>query len=111
MSLTHMSAGQRVYKTETIGPLSADDSDVSLPASLIGGTLYCVEVKTSDDDAITFTIKSHLGSTMLTGTTSGATSGEYIDATRYRAINGLPTYTLAGLGSGTATIEVTVWVT
>lgn len=108
VTFEHRTGGLGVYVTQVLS-LSADASDVSLDAALIGGTLFHVEILTSADNAVTFSIKSGLGTTMLTKTTTAATTGEYASPSDRYAINRLPTYTLSGLGSGTATIEITVW--
>jgi hypothetical protein len=94
--------------TESLS-LSADDSDVALSTKLRGGYLFQVEVFTSADDAVTFTINSALGTQLFTMTTTAATSGEIEqpDYFYYVPTNRTPTYTLSGLGSGTATIEIT----
>ena len=106
IDLLFQGGGGYVKQTLT---LSADATDQSLEASLIGGTLFTVQIVTSADDAVTFTIKSNRGTTMLTTTTTSATSGEWASPSDRYPIDGLPTYTLSGLGSGTATIDVYVW--
>jgi len=89
--------------------LSADATDASFNADLAGRYLYQVEIVTSLDDAVTFTINSALGTQLFTTTTTTATDGEVSTPTTFYTItkNRTPTYTLSGLGSGTATIEVT----
>ena len=97
-----------VIYTETL-TLSADGSAQEFEASVSGSYLYQVEILTSDDDAVTFTINSALGTQLYTTTTTSATSGEIELASNYYSISKhrTPTYTLSGLGTGTATIEVT----
>jgi len=113
--VAHKQDGEAQYITQILY-LSADGS-ASLGNNLCGGYLFSAEVFTSADDAVTFSIASRYGTVMLTGTTTAATSGEYIDPTAYRPMNcnsdslssnDNPQYTLSGLGSGTAIIEVTV---
>lgn len=104
---SHKNSSGSEYVFQTL-VLSGDASEVNLDARLIGGYLFSVEVVTSADDAVTFTIKSGLGTTMCTGTTTAATSGEYISINDRYAINSLPNYTVSGLGSGTLTVQITV---
>lgn len=86
--------------------LSSNAIDVSLSNQFVGAFLYSVQIKTSDDDIITFTVKSSLGTPLYTITTSTATVGVDNGVGFYHVFTGAPTYTLSGLGSGTATIEV-----
>jgi len=99
------------YVTQVL-TLSADDADEPLEKVLCGGYLFSVEVLSTLDDAMTFTIFSRLGTTIFTTTTTAATSGEIKNPSGYWPMNKtkttLPTYTLADLGSGTVTIEITV---
>lgn len=101
--------GQYIAYTQYL-ELSADDSSVDLDQRLAGGYLTQVEIYSSADDAMTFTIYSHLGTTLFTTTTTAATSGEIEtpDAFYFIPVATTPTYTLSGLGSGTVTIEITV---
>lgn len=96
-----------VMKTQILS-LSADAAAVDLSADLVGGYLYSVELFASADDAVDFTINSGLGTELFTITTTSATSGEIAQPTGYYPITRVPNYTLANLGSGTITIEVTV---
>lgn len=86
--------------------LSADASAVALSTEFIGQYIYQIEIKTSADDAVVFTINSESGSTLFTKTTTAATSGEIGQPSGYYLITGPATYTLSGLGSGTAIITV-----
>jgi hypothetical protein len=103
----YSAGGYKVYEVQTL-TLSADASAVDLDASLIGGFLYSIEIYASADDAMTFSIASHLGTTLYTTTTTGATSGQIETPTAFWPISDIPTYTLSGLGSGTVTVEITV---
>ena len=97
---------QYVYETLT---LTANAADQKLSARLIGGYLFTVEIFTSDDDAVTFQIKTALGTSLVNHTTSAATSGEFATINDRYAINGQPTYTLSNFsGTGTVTVEITV---
>jgi hypothetical protein len=88
--------------------LSADVASAPIPANLRGGYLFSVEVKSTADDAVVVTIKSELGTTLYTTTTTGAIAGEIGYPSSYWPLNGVPTYTVSGLGSGSVTIEITV---
>ena len=90
--------------------LSADAAAVALDAKFLKKYLLQVEIKTTSDNAVTFSIASHLGATLFTTTTTAATTGEVAQPTAYYAITGIPTYTLSGLGSGSATIVVTATI-
>lgn len=103
----HKDDGRTVYVTQKL-VLSADAEDVALGSNLVGGYLFSVEIISSADDAVTFSIKSSLGTVLFTTTTTVATSGEISGPQAYWVINGVPTYTLSGLVSGTVTIEITV---
>lgn len=103
----HREGTDVIYRTQQI-VLSADASTVDLSTFLVGGYLFSVEIFTSLDDAVTFSINSAVGTVLFTDTTTAATSGEISSPSGYWPINGTPNYTLSGLGSGTATIEVTV---
>jgi hypothetical protein len=87
--------------------LAADDAAVSLSDRLVGLFLYTVEIFTSADDAVTFSISSEKGTVLFTTTTTAATSGEIKKATTAWPITGTPKYTLSGLGAGTAIIVIT----
>ena len=87
--------------------LSADASGVALDDAFQGNYLFQVEIYTSADDAVTFSIASETGTTLFTTTTTAATSGEIDGPDAYYMITGAATYTLSGLGSGTATILIT----
>lgn len=89
--------------------ISADDTDVALPAYWYGYYLVQVFVLASADDAFTLTVNQHNGGQWGTITTTAATTGEYMPsdaaAAENRYITGTPVYTMSGLGSGTVTIE------
>lgn len=106
---TPMAEGQYIAYTEYM-TLSADASGVLLDPRLAGGYLTQVEIYSSADDAMTFSIDSHLGTELFTITTTAATGGEIATPTAFWWIPKAtsPTYTLSGLGSGTVTIEITV---
>lgn len=89
--------------------LSADGSG-SLTSDSFGCYLVQVEVSASADDAITLTLNTETGTQIGTITTSAATTGEFMALSAYRYITDTPTYTLSGLGSGTATVKL-VYVT
>jgi hypothetical protein len=95
-----------IMKVQTL-TLSADASSVDLSPELVGFYGYTVEIHTSADDAVTFTIDSCLGTELFTTTTTGATSGEISSWPTPWPITCTPTYTLSGLGSGTATVVIT----
>lgn len=103
----HKSSGDTMYVTQKLD-LSADASAVALTDDLVGGYLFSVEILTSADDVVTFTIDSGIGTVLFTDTTVAATAGEIANPTGYWPINSQPNYTLSGLGAGTATIEITV---
>ena len=103
----HKSSGDTMYVTQKLD-LSADASAVNLSEDLVGGYLFSVEIFTSADDAVTFTIDSGIGTVLFTNTTVTATAGDIANPSGYWPINSLPNYTLAGLGAGTATVEITV---
>jgi hypothetical protein len=111
MVFVHKENGKTVYLSQVLN-LSADAANVNLPENLVGGYLYAVEIKSTADDAVTFTIKSHLGTTLYTVTTSAASSGAIGLPVAFYPMNKngnvYPTYTLSGLGSGTVSIEITV---
>lgn len=91
--------------------LGANVTGSALPAILKGGYLYQVEVKATDDDAVTFSIASENGSTLYTTTTSAATTGEVGQPTAYWWIHPTEaaTYTLSSFsGTGTITVLITV---
>ena len=92
--------------------LSADCADETLPEIFRGGYIYQGEMSGSLDDAWTFTIKSVLGNPLYTITTSAATSSDATNISQpagyyYIGEDEVATYTLANLGSGTATIKIT----
>lgn len=94
--------------TQVLTP-TADASAQDFNAQVAGSYLYSVEIKTSTDDALTFTIYSGLGTQLFTRTTTAATSGDISMPTAFWPItrDRTPNWTLSGLGSGTITIEVT----
>lgn len=104
-----MSEGSAIMITEAL-TLTADAAAVALPSNLSGGYLYAVEINSTADDAMTFSISSALGTTLFTRTTSGAIAGEIAHPSGYWPIprGTTATYTLAGLGAGSVTIYVTV---
>lgn len=88
----------------------ADFSNMQFPAGFTSGYLFQIEIKTSADDAVTYTIASGLGTTLYTTTTSAAKSGEIGAPDTYwfmQADEGVKS-TLANMASGTATIRVIV---
>lgn len=103
----HKVNGETQYITQRLS-LSADASAVDLNDNLVGGYLFSVEIFTSADDAVTFTINTGIGSPIYTTTTTAATNGETPVVTDRFTINSTPNYTLSGLGSGTITIEIVV---
>jgi len=90
--------------------LTANASAVALHERLAGGYLYAVEIYSTGDDAMTFTINSELGTQLFTMTTTAATSGEIKQPTAFWPIvyGTTPTYTLTGFSGTTVTIVVTV---
>ena len=103
----HKENGQTLTISERI-TLSDNVASAPLPSNLRGGYLFSVEVKATADDAVVFTIKSELGTTLYTTTTTGAIAGEIGNPAAYWPLNGVPTYVLSGLGSGSVIIEITV---
>jgi hypothetical protein len=106
--------GDQVYVTQVL-ELSADGSG-DLGTELCGGYLFSVEITTSTDDAVTFTIDSRLGTELFSRTTTAATSGEIANPSGFWPMNydtddtanDYPTYELADMSGGTATAEITV---
>ena len=96
-----MTISERITLTDNI-------ANEPLPSNLRGGYLFAVEVKSTADDAVVVTIKSELGTTLYTTTTTGAIAGEIGYPSSYWPLNGVPTYTVSGLGSGSVTLEITV---
>lgn len=96
-----MTISERITLTDNV-------ANASLPSNLRGGYLFAVEVKSTLDNAVVVTIKSELGTTLYTTTTTGAIAGEIGNPSSYWPLNGIPTYTVSGLGSGSVTIEITV---
>lgn len=88
--------------------ISADGS-AALPSYWKGWYLAQVHLLASVDDALTLTINQHNGGQWGTITTTGATSGEYMNSNaasgECRYITGTPTYTLADMSGGTLTVE------
>lgn len=103
----HKDDGRTIYITQRL-VLSANAAAVSLGDNLVGGYLFSVEILSSDDDTVTFSIDSGIGTELFSRTTTAATSGEIRNPPGYWPINSTPKYTLSGLGSGTVTIEITV---
>lgn len=104
----HKENGETIYIKQVITP-TADAANQALSSNLVGGYLFSVEIKSSSDDAMTFSIKSSYGTTIFTRTTTAATSGEIANPTGYWPINSIPTWTLSDFsGSGTLSIEITV---
>ena len=107
----HREDGEIIYITQTM-TLSADASAVYLGGNLCGGYLFSVEIISTADDAMTFSIASQNGTTLYTTTTTAATSGQIENPTGMWPMNctgtDRPTYTLSGLGSGSVVIEITV---
>lgn len=108
-------AGESVRETSELVTqielvLGGDVTAALLPDILRGAYLYQIEVKTSDDDAVTFAINSEIGSTLYTTTTSAGTTGEVGQPTAYYWIhwNEAATYTLSSMSSGTAQVKITV---
>ena len=114
MSLTpkakfeHKNKGQLIYVTQKL-TLSANAGPVDLEEYMVGGVLYSVELVSSADDAVTFTLNTGNGAVMATITTTGATNGEWMFPDDRYPINSVPNYTLSGLGSGTVEVDITVW--
>lgn len=95
------------FVVETLTP-TADAASQQFVAPMNGTYLMAVEIKSSVDDAVTFTINSGLGTELFTTTTTAATSGEIKAATDRWPVYGTPTWTLSGFsGAGTLTIVVT----
>ena len=95
---------------ETIA-ISADAANVALPAYCKGWYLTQAHIKTSADNAVTISIlKGSGGATIGTLTTTAGTTGEFIPlasgGAENRYITATPYYTLSGMGSGTATLEL-----
>lgn len=103
----HKIPGNTLYVTQKL-VLSADATAVNLSDDLVGGYLHSVEIFTSNDDIVVFSIDSGIGTVLFTDTTAAATSGEISSPTGAWPINSTPNYTLSGLGAGTATVEITV---
>jgi hypothetical protein len=66
--------GVPVYVTQKL-TLSADAGPVDLEEYLVGGLLYSVQLISSSDDSVTFTINCGLGSELVTITTTRCDSG------------------------------------
>jgi hypothetical protein len=109
--VTQTNEGRDIIVTETLSLATTSTlSAVPLDWKLAGSYLYQVELLTSLDDTVTFAITSSLGVTLFTTTTTAATSGAITMPVAFYAITpgDQATWTLTGLGSGTATIKVTV---
>lgn len=90
--------------------LTGNVTGAALPVSFVGGRLYSVEIKCTDDDAITYTIYGHRGSTLATASTTAAIAGDMDVLSTSPPVNGPMTYTIAGYGdSSGCTMEVTLW--
>ena len=110
-SITAVDEKKWVLVTLQLTP-SADASAQPFNASIAGSCLYQVEIKATDDDAVTFTINSALGTPLYTTTTSAATTGEIGHPAAFWAIpkDSVPTWTLSDFsGTGDLTIEVTAF--
>lgn len=114
-NIVHKMNGETHYITQVI-TLTDNATSVDLDDNICGGFLYQVEIKSTLDDAVTLTINSRLGTQLYTVTTSTATSGTVailedlfiLNKDSTNEDNDYPTYTLANLGSGSITIEITV---
>lgn len=90
--------------------ITADAADAQMDATLVGGCLYGVEIKCTDDDALTFTLNSGLGSELYTVTTTGAIAGEVLLVDNYFPITRPMTYTVSGYSDNSGcVVEVTTW--
>jgi hypothetical protein len=96
--------------TQTI-TVTADFSDTVLHASLAGGYLFQVAIKTTLDESVTFAIANELGCPLFSESWSAAATGEAPKSPSsyfWIPAGTSPTATLSGLGSGSATIQITV---
>lgn len=99
----------RTFSTETL-TITADASGVDFTdVRILGSVLYCVELKTTLDDAITFSMNTATGAQIFTKTTTAATGGEIGYPPMLYPIHEMPKYTVSGLGSGSLTVKVTFW--
>jgi len=100
---------------DTIKLADAIDTDITTAENLCKSNhrcsdkyLFTYDIKTSLDDAVTLTILSRNGTTLQAITTTGATSGEAGKFTTSWLLSGGEQFTLTGIGSGTATVDVTI---
>lgn len=91
-----------------IGADMASAAYVCTGSRCVGKYLYTYDIKTSADDAVTLTIYSRNGTSLEAITTTAATSGEAGTFTSYWMLTGKETYQITGIGSGTATVDITV---
>jgi hypothetical protein len=91
--------------------ITADVSTATtLSTDLIGGCLYAIEAKCTDDDVIVVTLFSGLGTTYYTFTTDTAILGDVTIVDNFFPINHPLTYTVSGYGDAAGcVVEITSW--
>lgn len=104
--------GSDLFVVETLA-LDDNATTQNLDVKFIGTYIYQARIEGTADDAVTFSVNgkqlnaSTTGATLLTKTTTAATSGEMATPSAYYVITDRPTYTISGVDSGTIYVRIT----
>ena len=110
-TLTAETEGADLDVTQIMSGVSADFSGTDLEDRMSGGFLYQVGIKTTLDESVTFTVTSASGFPLFSESWTAAATGEEPKLPSgffWIPTGSTPNATLSGLGSGTATIEITI---